>query len=654
MNLDVLKSRIEPHQLRQLDVQFSVFIQTLSGDSDQMGLAAFLASYELGKGNVCLDLSKAHDLLSAQELTTLYEGIKHHPLVYTFADGDEWDEVVEVPFVLSRQRLYLQRYFHYEHSLAEQIKSRLMTKGFNFSQLSSQIQSLFLVSENQSDINWQAAAACTALNSGFSVISGGPGTGKTTTVIRLLALMIQGYEQEFKRTPIIKLAAPTGKAAMRLTESITRAKAELQVESGVKALIPQKAETLHRLLKRDVRGEFKFNAHNPLHLDVLIVDEASMVDLPLMTKLIQAIPEHGKIILLGDKDQLASVEAGSVLADICDNENGHGFSVEFSQQLNETIGGDFSEHIEHSGAPIRNHICQLKKSYRFHEDSGIGHLARAANAGDIGAWNHVVRDGIERFKDIQLHTLSDEQYQAVLSKACDGIFKNFDSIHDQGMTDEEVLNCHKAYSRYQILCALKEGSLGVAGINLEVEKRLKFKGRLITESKWYSGRPIIILENDYGLNLYNGDMGILLPQKLENGGVSLKATFIGADEKVRWVQPSRLPKHDTVYAMTVHKSQGSEFEHCTFILPNYNVPILSKELIYTGITRAKKSLTLLADEKTLKIALEKRVQRASGLGALLWHERQGEARNSAKSVEMNTAASDEKHDTQASDQFSLF
>ena len=619
MNLDYLLSRIDPSQVRQLDVQFSKFLSELETESTDIGVAGFLVSSELGKGNVCLDFMAFNEHLSSQELQSVLSSIKTSPLVHLVTESIEITESIETPLVLKGSCLYLQRYYKYENGLDHEIRSRLQPMPWDVDRQSDLLQSLFDVSPEQSEINWQAVAAYTAAQNKFSVISGGPGTGKTTTVIRLLALIIQQYQSAYKRSPIIKLAAPTGKAAMRLTESIVGAKQSLKVDLTIKDAIPQKAETLHRLLQRNLNGDFKYNQHNRLHLDVLIVDEASMIDLPLMSKLISAMPEHGQIILLGDKDQLASVEAGSVLADICDNETQHGYSSGFTEKLKSMVGGDYTDYIEKEGAVIRDHICQLRKSYRFDENSGIGHLARASNAGDYEAWHTALNpDSHESFSDIAFHELTDEAYKAVISEATEDISKNIKQINQQGMSDTQALEIHKAYGRYQILCALKEGPLGVSGINEEIEKLLKHKGAITGESQWYVGRPVIILENDYGLNLYNGDIGILLPQMTESGEAKLKATFIGADEKVRWVQPSRLPKHDTVYAMTVHKSQGSEFEHCTFILPNYAVPILTKELIYTGITRAKKTLTLLADNRVLKSALKKKVQRSSGLGQLLW------------------------------------
>jgi exodeoxyribonuclease V alpha subunit len=625
MNLTNLLSRLDQHDIRSLDMQFAKFLKDLEPLSTVIEAVGFLVSYELGRGNVCLNLSAGDSIITAEEGLAIKSQLSSSNLVYVIPQQTnskliDSKTLNQCPLVLRGDSLYLQRYYYYEKILSQGIQSRLQPMPWSVQDNKKLLQSLFEISTedtevNKVDINWQAVAACIAGQNKFSVISGGPGTGKTTTVIRLLALIIRQYQGYFHRNPIIKLAAPTGKAAMRLTQSITDAKAKLNVDDVIKNNIPQKAETLHRLLQRDRQGGFKFNHHNRLHLDVLIVDEASMVDLPLMAKLIQAMPDHGQIILLGDKDQLASVEAGSVLADICDNEQEHGYGIDLIEALSLTIPADYKPFVEVEGAAIRNHICHLKKSYRFDENSGIGHLAKAANQGSYTEWRKAETHG---YKDINVNQLNDENYVEFIKAAVNEFIVLIKQVNGSGMDDQSALALHRQYGAYQILCALKEGPLGVAGINQAIEKGLRQAGLIADESQWYSGRPIIVLENDYNLNLYNGDVGILLPYINQQEEVSLKATFIGVDQDVRWIQPSRLPKHDTVYAMTVHKSQGSEFDHCALILPNYSVPVLTKELIYTGITRAKNKLTILADGRVLSASLKKKVKRASGLGNLLW------------------------------------
>jgi len=335
-----------------------------------------------------------------------------------------------------------------------------------------------------------------------------------------------------------------------------------------------------------------------------------------MSKLMSALPPHGQIILLGDKDQLASVEAGSVLADICDSEARHGYSDDNKTLINTLSGQGLEvEELEPQGAPLRDHICQLRKSYRFHENSGIGFLARAANDGDFPAWQDTARKG---FEDLNLLSLSDQVFDDFIKLAASQYQPYLKLIERQGCSDGQAQAIYDAFNQFQVLCALRDGPLGVAGLNEAIEHTLARRQAIETSSQWYYGRPVMVMENDYGLNLYNGDIGIILPLKDTAGVVRAKVAFIGSDGAVRWIQPSRLPKHETVYAMTVHKSQGSEFNHCALVLPDYHASVVSKELIYTGITRAKKQLTLLARDSVIQSGLKSKVQRFSGLRDRLW------------------------------------
>jgi len=644
LKLDNLLQRLT---VRPLDRQFGFFIQDLYPENPVLSLAALLTSYELGKGNVCLDFALPHEALSVSELEGIFAGVQQ-----ALTDHSN------CPLVLDGQRLYLKKYFEYECQLASQLIMRLEVGDRDLTPHQAFIAELFpsiqLNQAGNGEVDWQAVAACVSAKKRFSVISGGPGTGKTTTVIRLLALLVKVYQDAQQRAPIIRLAAPTGKAAMRLTESIIQAKQKLDMEDSILNGIPQGAETLHRLLKPSRNGGFEFNQHNPLHLDVLVVDEASMVDLPMMAKLVSALPQHGQLILLGDKDQLASVEAGSVLADICDNEVSHGFSQNQVDDLERILGIQFAPNmIESQGAVMRDALCQLRKSYRFDEKSGIGHLAKAANAGDFTSWKNTLD---AQLGDIEAMMLSDQAYQSFIGLAAQNYGRYFSLIDEGGMDSEQARHLHGEFARYQVLCALKEGVLGVTGLNQAIEGKIQrnrqVEGSTLEERfTWYSGRPVIILENDYGLNLYNGDIGIALPQTNENGKVSLKVTFVGSDGQIRWLQPSRLPKHETVFAMTIHKSQGSEFEHCALVLPDHSAPILSKELIYTGITRAKQRLTLLYQDSVVKHALSQRVQRASGLGFRLW---QAHSSMSLVTEAKTEQTKDEGSAPSSGEQFSLF
>ncbi|EAT12610.1 exodeoxyribonuclease V subunit alpha [Bermanella marisrubri] len=586
---------------REIDKQFAKFCLDLSKD-DHLAIIALLVSDQLGQGNVCFDISQPHSILSESELSELCHLAKQ-------ANSNDQN----FPLVFEGSRIYLQRYHQYECFVEQAIRSRCQQyeNDLEVDSLLNMINNLFPPNYSKQEIDWQKVAVSVAVQSAFTVISGGPGTGKTTTVIKLLALLIEQYKVK-GRQPIIRLAAPTGKAAMRLTESIGQAKHRLQVDEHVKDAIPEEASTLHRLLKRNREGDFYFNQMNPLHLDILVVDEASMIDLPMMAKLLAALPKHGQLVLLGDKDQLSSVEAGSVLADICDSGTRHGFSesqLKLINQLTDIPLDQLKQNVaELHGAEIRNHVCHLRKSHRFSDHSGIAALARAANNGDVNRWQQIFEGD---FSDLNFFDLTESNRQTLILQSAKLYSEYQNLIASDDNSDAVARRVHEVFNRYRILCAVKEGELGVAGINQSLEQALGY------QETWYAGRPIMIQQNDYGLNLYNGDVGIVLP-RLIDGKTQLRAAFLNADSEIRWLQPARLPQHETVYAMTVHKSQGSEFEHCALVLPEYPAPVLTKELLYTGITRAKARLTLLARDKLIAYTLRNQVQRASGLRDRLW------------------------------------
>ena len=465
-------------------------------------------------------------------------------------------------------------------------------------------------------INWQKVAAAVALSRRFAVISGGPGTGKTTTVAKLLAALIE-QAQANDQQPTIKLVAPTGKAAARLTESIGKAVSALPVSPELKQSIPTDASTLHRLLGAIPNSaEFRHNHDNPLHVDILVVDEASMVDLPMMYKLIDALPKKARLILLGDKDQLASVEAGAVLGDIC-SFNAQGFSQAHAGQIARLTGFTSLTHSANAHPSIADSLCMLKKSYRFDARSGIGQLSQAVNSGDglrvDAVWK---RD----FPDIAKYPIDSQTYnqmiQTLVSEYQHYLQRLRQPQQHQGQPESLSQRAKAAldlFAQCRLLCAIREGDFGVKGLNQRIERALASRKLIKTQDElWYHGRPVMVTRNDHGLGLYNGDIGLCVRDDSHQES-KLKVFFELPDGSVKAVLPSRVPEHETAYAMTIHKSQGSEFEHTLMILPPDFTPILTRELIYTGITRAKKHLTLYADERGLKRAIKIRTQRASGL-----------------------------------------
>lgn len=599
----LLQQGCEQRLFRSLDVQFAGMVA--SEEQPWLMLAAACVSAEAGEGHVCLPLVQ----LTEQ---SLFDG--RHPdfarQLWQAAGEPDWltllqgshavgDGTTATPLVLHQQRLYLHRMWQSEGHVAQFIVRESPVAAFDRSLVRAALDKQFGLQPD----NWQKIAAAVAITRQIAVISGGPGTGKTTTVAKLLATMLALSEGAMR----IRLAAPTGKAAARLTESLGKALQQLDVSDEEKQRFPAEATTLHRLMGAVPGSQrMRYHAGNPLHLDLLVVDEASMVDLPMMANLIAALPPHARVIFLGDRDQLASVEAGAVLGDICRCAEA-GYSPERAAELSELTGYAVEGNNDAQAPLVRDSICLLRKSYRFDASSGIGQLALAVNAGETRQVEKVFDSG---FTDIERFSLnSSEAYQHLLSAGVGG-YRHYLSCLAEGAEPQEVL---KAFGRFQLLCALREGPFGVMGLNERIEVSLLRAG-LIRRSpgpagKWYVGRPVMIARNDSTLGLFNGDIGIAMPD--EEG--ALKVFFPLPDGSIKAVLPSRLPPHDTAWAMTVHKSQGSEFEHTLLVLPVQYTPVLTRELVYTAITRAKQRLTLYAETHVLHSAVKMRTLRRSGL-----------------------------------------
>jgi len=669
--LVVLERLAHKGAIRQLDYQFACFIDSQThGERSGSQALAFIAgavSSELGKGHICLSLFDAQGQ-SADLASKLGLFGESALALNTQLQGIDWIQVLQnssvvgaqgeaLPLMFDGERLYLHRYWHYEVTLAEKLNQlgaavnalgKAVEAGSSNQVLRQQLvcDHLDVVASESLDwhaidsvlsnarkvqdlqtldelvplsacVNWQKVAAAVALTRRFAVISGGPGTGKTTTVTKLLAALIEQATHEKNLT--IKLVAPTGKAAARLTESIGKAVQELPVSPELKAKIPTESSTLHRLLGAIPNSaEFRHNKQNPLHLDILVIDEASMVDLPMMYKVVDALPKHARLILLGDKDQLASVEAGAVLGDIC-SFHALGYGKEQASAIAKLTGFDTLAHTGNSASSIADSLCMLQKSYRFDARSGIGQLAKAVNSGSAASVDNVwARD----FSDIEHFALSSQHYNQMMQTLVQEYGRYLKRIGQQETdpkTGEPESLTHKAkavldtFNQCRLLCAIREGDFGVAGLNQRIEKALAARKFIqVQDEIWYHGRPVMVTRNDHGLGLYNGDIGICMRDDSEDEP-RLKVFFELPDGSVKSVLPSRVPEHETAYAMTIHKSQGSEFDYTLMILPPDFSPILTRELIYTGITRAKKRLALYAELNVLKRGIKVKTTRASGL-----------------------------------------
>ncbi len=571
----------------------------LSDDPRHLWLAA-LTSHQWGRGHACLDLGTLQTQAAALLGWHEEQAAALSPDLHHAASTMPWTQGEASPLVLANDegdtpkgtRLYLRRAWVAEQSIRASIQARLATPCEVPADLQQRLDALFTPTNN-AEPDMQRLACEVAAQNRITLITGGPGTGKTTTVVKLLSLLVGTASRDLQ----IHLAAPTGKAAARLTESISNALT--QMPADVQARIPTQAQTLHRLLQTNS----KTTQVHQLATDVVVVDEASMIDLEMMARLLQTVPASARLILLGDKDQLASVEAGAVMSQLC------------------------------TGTLLQQQTVTLIHSHRFDAKSGIGQWARTVNA-DVAdntpalkaLWNtapdwlatlplqqRIEGDAAEPdVTRLQLNSASDPKLAVGLRYG----WRHWLALLDAHLpnktkpaapcSDAQAVALLKAFTEFCVLCAVREGPLGVVQLNAHVEHALGFG-----QSTWYAGRPVMVTRNDYALALMNGDIGLCLPGP---DGV-LRVAFPAVDGGVRWVMPSRLDSVETVFAMTVHKSQGSEFTHVLLVIPAQESPVLTRELVYTGLTRARQRLTLWAPQLgVLWNGCARRVLRSGGLG----------------------------------------
>jgi exodeoxyribonuclease V alpha subunit len=591
--LQKLDELAETSELRRLSVVFSRFVATLGDSSPALILACTILTELEGKGNSCLDLADLGNpckLLEWSEDTwfTLRHAagplpantgdwqyvLSQHPQIWTVGTPDR-----QQPLVLVGSRLYLRRYWRDEKTVANTIKARaLIEKEVDPVTVRTWIDRLF-PSTGDANVNWQKIACAIAAGSPLSIITGGPGTGKTYTAARLLALQFVLAKNPDQLRVV--LAAPTGKAAARLKQSIDGALGGLADEVG--AVLPLTelttrigaAKTLHSLLgaRPDTRA-FRHHAGNLLDVDVLIVDEASMVHLEMMAALLEALPLHATLVV-------PAVLLGA-------------------------------------GSPLAQQTVMLRKSWRF--DGPIGALALAINAGQVAEASALLRRGENRILDWRENAGQSVLLQIALDgrEGAAGGYRDYlklitaqptsPSTAEHGQWVHGILT---AFEGFRILCAIRDGEWGVEGINIAIALHLEHKGLIQRRGEWYVGRPVIVTRNDYSLGVFNGDVGITLPDPVRPA--SLRVYFLQG-EGVRSVLASRLTSVEAAFAMTVHKSQGSEFRHTVMVLPQQAGPVIVRELIYTGITRASKQFTLISPVAGIfEEALARKTRRTSGL-----------------------------------------
>ena len=610
---DSMNAVINDEQFSAIDRHFARFMMKCSDSSaDGLMLAALLVSCRTSQGDICLDIPAAAGKTIAKAFGET-ENRFQLPAEHTWIVQLRTSQVVGSPgefkpLILDEKgRLYLYRYWEYEQSLAESFKTRL---ALNIAQppaklLRQQLDRLFPRSAD-AGTDWQRVAACVAVQKKICVLSGGPGTGKTYAAARILALLLE-QEQGAGRAPAVALAAPTGKAAARLKEIMQQAKRTVDCSDEIKAALPEEAFTIHRLLG-PVPGTpyFRYTAENQLPYDIVVVDESSMADLALMAKLFQAVPGYAHLILLGDRDQLASVAAGAVLGDICDTGNEHSYSRNFARIILEGGGEEVPSAVAEN--PMADSLIVLHKNYRFGADSGIGELSQAIRSGNAERALHILKNGGN--EDI---IFRDSISAGALESALEEPAVQGYTPYLNAQSPDEALNL---ITGYKVLCALRQGPYGVESINRIIETILKKEGFINPSGRWYQFRPVMVTRNDYTMNLFNGDVGIAWQEAAGNYGH--RVFFPARDGGLRSVLQVKLPEHETVYAMTVHKSQGSEFDRVLIILPDRESSVLTRELLYTAISRARKRAEIWGTEKVLRFMINNPTSRTSGLRDALW------------------------------------
>lgn len=552
---------------------------------------AVLVNREIAEGHVCLRLAdlktRAETLLmnSLFNEQSIEKMVFNNPLVGSANDLR--------PLVLDYNNLYLARYYDHERNLACRLLEFARRKADIPVTITDSLQKLFASDANS--INYQLLAAMISLQHHLCIISGGPGTGKTWTVSNIMALLLEQQSDLH-----IQLAAPTGKAAARMTQSIQKNHKRLENLGIQVGKIPQQAHTLHQLLgMHRFTHRPRYHAGNPLPCDVMIVDEASMVDQQLMAAVVEALPLTSRLILLGDKDQLSSVEAGSVFADLCGKMQKTQFSAQQCDWVMQTVG--YRIPVYQGDYGLADQLVVLQKSHRFDQHSDLGKLATLVNDGDsMSSINHLMKQNADSTVHWQQPT--DAEITNLLKKL---VTRHFQQLPGTAEIDQ----LFKQFYQFQVLAAVWDSPCGVDNINVVIDSEVKRISGVTPDQSFYAGQPLIMTSNLHQYQIHNGDIAIIWP----DADGELKAWFETDDQQYRSLSLSQLPNNKLAYAMTVHKSQGSEFENILLILPGYESSVCTRELVYTGITRAVKSVEIWARANVLEKAIETPTRRVSGL-----------------------------------------
>lgn len=673
--LGILDEWVSAGWLRSIDRAVAGLVLSHAPDISPLALLSLvLASHQAGQGHVCLDMNvclveaesalripsgdwRGNDIQAAPRMTPtdLLHGLTLHDwlaaldacpgvilqspkslIPYLSINESSTPEQSKPPFVREGGLLYLRRYWQQEQGIVAALRSRLSPHALPVEPIRQILDTLFPSSVVEPD--WQKIACAVAIRQRFALITGGPGTGKTTTVVKFLMLVQMQALAAGLPPRRIRLCAPTGKAAARLRQSILGQMDALLAPfdaafPGLRQALPDTVDTVHRLIgMRPNQTHPVYRAENPLPADVVVVDEASMIGVELMAKLLAALDETTQLVLLGDKDQLASVEPGAVLGELSSMIQLDAYTAETRDWVAATTG-QLLPASESTGVELAlaQAAVQLQHSYRFDSTSDIGALARCVNAGDAPGALTLLRAHAEQ-ASVQL-VADDAGHQPLRRIVQESLAPWLATLNEPISVEnqtERALAVFAAHNRTQVLSALRHGPYGVTGLNRWIEDMLRRSGALSVTGEWYVGRPIMVTRNDPALRLANGEIGITLPYvdpESPQSQPTLRVAFLNeitekGESPIRWVVPGRLTACETAFALTVHKAQGSEFDHSVLVLPATPNAVLTRELIYTAITRARQRFTLVtaATDTTFSVlrqGISRRVQRSGQLGAKL-------------------------------------
>ncbi|MGY1410785.1 exodeoxyribonuclease V subunit alpha [Luteimonas sp. A611] len=609
----LLQQLTKAGHLRPLDHALAQSLRRLDPDTpDTVLAAAALASLAVASGHAGFDPAQPQRLVDAPidwpTPEAWREALESSPWV-AHPDTGETESAPDAPLVYEHGLIYLRRYREYERRLAEGLR--------RIGNAAPALPLPPLAGEDARRADGgtpapppedpQSQAVTAALHHTLLLITGGPGTGKTTTITRMLVALIAQARDAGAPPPRIALAAPTGRAAERMAESVRnaiQALPTLGTDPALAAQLPTTGTTLHRLLGTIPDSpRFRHHADNPLPFDVVVVDEASMIDLPLMAKLVEAVPDGARLVLLGDPDQLPSVEAGDVLAGILRA------AESSASATNEAVDQSDLSFRAQRGIPAfpARHI-HLTRGYRQSASLDLAPLATAVREGDTATALSLLRSG--ELSGVHFH----EGNADPLQSHRDHLLEHWTSLADASDPAEALARA----GRLRILTAVREGPQGARGLNARIEDLLagtrRGAGPASTASRYFHRRLLLVTENSYRHRLFNGDIGICL----RDGSGTLMAWFPGDDpSNPRPFHPAALPAHDSAFAMTVHKAQGSEFDEVWLVLPERFNRVLSRELVYTGLTRARSVLHMGGSAEVLANALARHTGRWSGLGRRL-------------------------------------